>query len=211
MIAIVLAGFLVWLLIDLYAPRKTPIRQFDAQEIARLDTEMWRAYYAREHARLFGQLTELLQSQYHAPYVRANKMALHAAQAAFAFKDGNNRTNYEKALPHLEQLFTEVRRMSDVPFDAQQVAELELEWWIIHRERAKRQPGELERALAEAAAALYQVSAEKLTEYARFRTQAMHIRDTKAVRGGVTEADWQQINQLLSQSWLALHQAVNEK
>jgi hypothetical protein len=40
------------------------------------------------------------------------------------------------------------------------------------------------------------------------RAEAMTIRDTKAEAGGLTEADWARINELLKESWRSLAQAV---
>jgi len=98
--------------------------------------------------------------------------------------------------------------MSDIPFDVDRVAHLELEWWIIHRERARHPPGDLEKALAELQAEIYRVPVERLMEHGRLRAEAMTIRDTKAEDGGVTEADWARINELLEQSWRSLAKAV---
>jgi hypothetical protein len=42
----------------------------------------------------------------------------------------------------------------------------------------------------------------------RLRAEAMTIRDTKAENGGVTEADWARINDLLRESWQSLAKAV---
>jgi hypothetical protein len=39
----------------------------------------------------------------------------------------------------------------------------------------------------------------------------MKIRDTKAEVGGVSEEDWQKIDELLHLSWRSLHTAVNQK
>jgi hypothetical protein len=98
--------------------------------------------------------------------------------------------------------------MSDIDFDVYKVSKLELEWWIIHRERENHAPGDLARALAELQAAIYNVPVERVMEHGRLRAEAMTIRDTKAERGGVTEADWAKINDLLRQSWGSLAQAV---
>jgi hypothetical protein len=46
-------------------------------------------------------------------------------------------------------------------------------------------------------------------EHGRLRAAAMTIRDTKAEQGGVTEEDWQKIDELLHSSWRSLHNAVN--
>ena len=207
-IALILIVVVGAVLYDLYYPRTTAMRTFDADEVARLETAMWRSYYEKQRLQLFNQLSELLRTQYHMPLVRSNEVAYHAANAAFVFKSGKQRTDYEKALPDLVKFYAAVRAMSDIPFNVDRVARLELEWWIIHRQRAEHAPRDLEKALAELQAELYQTPVEKLQEHGRLRAEAMTIRDTKAEAGGVTEADWARINELLKQSWRSLAQAV---
>lgn len=198
-----------WVTYDLLSPRQTSLREFDADEVARLETDMWRSYYGRERLRLFRQLGELLRTQYRLPFWRSNAVAYRAAKAAFVFKDGRSRADYERALPDLESFYRSVRAVSDTDFDVGRAARLELEWWIVHRERKRHAPGDLERALADLASELYGVPAERLADHARLRATAMEIRDTRAEQGGVTEEDWRRIDDLLHQSWRSLHQAVN--
>ena len=207
--AVALVLLLGWLAFDLYAPRRTRLRDFDPNEVARLETGMWRAYYERRRLALFTQLGELLRTQYGLPFARSNAVAFRAARAAFVFKDGRGRADYERALPDLVKFYTEIREVSDVPFDVERAARLELEWWIVHRERRRHQPGDLERALAELAAEVYRVPAERLAEHASLRAEAMSVRDTRAEQGGVTEQDWRRIDELLHASWQSLWKAVN--
>jgi hypothetical protein len=195
-------------LYDLYAPRTAHLREFDADEVARLETAMWRSYYEKQRLKLFNELSELLRSQYNMPLVRSNQVAYYAANAAFVFKKGKQRSDYEKALPDLVKFYGSLRKLSDIPFDVDRAARLELEWWIIHRERAQHPPGDLERALAELQAEIYRVPVERLMEHGRLRAEAMTIRDNKAESGGVTEADWAKIDELLHKSWHSLSVAV---
>ena|SRR5262245_63713090 len=136
-IMVLLAGSVIF---DLYYPRTSKLREFDPDEVARLETAMWRSYYQKEHLKLFKQLSELLRTQYHMPLVRSNQVAYYAANAAFVFKEGESRSDYEKALPDLKRFYGEIRKISDIPFDVDRVAQLELEWWIIHRQRAEHKP-----------------------------------------------------------------------
>jgi hypothetical protein len=195
---------------DLYAPRSARLRTFNPDEVARLDTQMWRSYYAKERLRLFSQLSELLRNQYDLPFLRSNVVAFKAAKAAFVFKDGRGRDDYNKALPYLVSYYSSIRRVSDIPFNVDRAAELELEWWIVHRERKAHAAGDLERALAELAAEIYQMPVEPFMEHARLRAEAMEIRDTKAEAGGVSEADWARIDELLHESWRSLWDAVQQ-
>jgi hypothetical protein len=212
-IALLIFGALLagWVAFDVYAPHEVDIREFDADEVARLDTAMWRSYYSRERLQMYSELTELLQKQYGLRFWRRQLVAYYAARAAFVFKDGKQRADYEKALPDLEKFYGEIRDVSTTDFDARHAAKLELEWWIVHRERQKYQEGDLARALAETAAAIYQMPTENFLEHGRLRAEAMEIRDTKAESGGISEEDWQKIDELLHQSWRSLHQAVNQK
>lgn len=209
-IAVVLAVVVIWVAYDLYAPRTAHLREFNPDEVARLETAMWRSYYEKQRLRLFRQLSELLRTQYNMPPVRSNQVAYYAADAAFVFQKGKQRPDYEKALPELVKFYESVRKMSDIPFDVDRVARLELEWWIIHRQRASHAPGDLDRALAELQAEIYHVPVERLMEHGRLRAEAMTIRDTKAEAGGVTEADWARIDELLHQSYRSLYVAVKQ-
>lgn len=210
-IATLVAAVGIWIAIDLYRPHKVDIRAFDADEVARLDTAMWRSYYSRERLRMFGELTELLATQYKLPFWRRQLVAFYAAKGAFVFKDGRTREEYEQAIPDIERFYNEIRDVSTTPFGARRAAELEVEWWIVHRQRKDHKEGDLARALAEGASAIYDMPADKFMEHGDLRAKAMDIRDTKAESGGVTEDDWQSIDRLLHRSWASLHTAVNTK
>jgi hypothetical protein len=200
---------LAWVAYDLYAPRHTSLRDFDPDEVARLETAMWRSYYGRQRVRLFTQMSELLRTQYRLPLWRSNAVAYQAARAAFVFKDGRSRADYERALPNLVSFYRSIREVSDTDFDPERAARLELEWWIVHRQRAQHAPGDLDRALADLASEIYRVPADRLMEHARLRAEAMEIRDRQAEQGGVSEEEWRRIDELLHQSWRSLWQAVN--
>ena len=112
-ILIVLALLVGVLLYDLYYPRTAKMREFDPNEVARLETAMWRSYYDKKQVQLFNQLSELLRTQYHMPLVRSNQVAYYAANAAFAFKDGKTQADYEKAIPELVKFYAAIRKMSE--------------------------------------------------------------------------------------------------
>lgn len=209
-LAAAITGLLtVWVLWDLFGARTANLRQFDPREVARLDTAMWRSYYDKERLKLFRQLAELLRKEYHLPFVRSHWAAYEAARAAFIFKEGQARSDYEKALPYLEDFYSAICKVSDRPFDVERAAKLELEWWIVHRERAKYPPETLQRLLAETSGVIYGMPSESFMEHGRLRAEAMQIRDSRAEAGGVSEEDWAQIAQLLNGSWQSLWQAVN--
>jgi hypothetical protein len=203
------AGGAGWAAAELARPRRADIRVFDPDEVARLETAMWRSYYDRRRLPLFGQLVALLQGQFHLQPLRAVTLAGLAARAAAVFQVGDHHDDYRRALPYLERYYAAIRAVSEVPFDPKRAAELELEWWIIHREAILHPPGDLEQALADLAAELYQVPAERLWAHASRRAEAMAIRDHAATREvGVLDDDWHRIEAVLWVAWKALADEV---
>jgi hypothetical protein len=205
---ILFVALAVWIAWDLLVPRRGDLRRFDAVEVGRLDAAMWRSYYERKPAKLFWQLARSVREQFGAPFWRSFPIAYRAARAAFVFKDGSSREDYAKALPYLEKFYADISSLGDEPFNVMEVSKKELEWWIIRREPEKFSTPDWERLLAEVAAGIYHVPTERFSEYARLRTEAMVLRDSK--RETITEEDWAQINGLLETSWTELHQALQE-
>jgi hypothetical protein len=206
----ILALFLLYASLDLFWPLRRDLRQFDPAAVGALETKMWRSYYDREPVALYEQLAETLRTQYHFPPLRSYLGAYHAASAAFTFKDGKRRSDYEKALPALRAYFAVIYHTGNIDFDVERAAAMELKWWIVHRDRADYPAGSLGQACAEAAATLYGLSVDRTLEHGRLRAEAMVIRDTRADRAGVTEVDWAAIETLLHRSYASLHQAYSD-
>jgi len=201
----------VWVVADLWRPVRKDLRTFNATEVARIETDMWRSYYDHRRLDLFLQLAELMSRQYGMPFWRARVAAFHAAKAAVVFQRGSQRSDYLLALPDLERYYNLVAQSAEKPFDVPRVAALELEWWIVHRERARHQPGDLERGLAELQSALYPgIPAGAFAEHASARAKAMLLRDQFAISSpaGMSEEDWRTIAELLDRCWHSLHAAV---
>jgi hypothetical protein len=199
-ISVAAAGVLAgWVLVDFTRGGRHDLRRFDPHEVARIETAMWRSYYDHERVKLFAELSTLLRRQFDLPFWKSCQGAYFAARSAMVFQRGRERPDYLRAMPDLVDYYGLIRRASATPFDVRRVAELE--WWIVHRQRERHAPGELERALAELPAAMYGQTAAEFAEHARLRAEAMLLRDA----GG----DWGRIAEMLDRSWVSLHDAVN--
>ena len=175
-ILVILAGVALWAMVDLFGTRKVDIRDFDPDEVARLDNAMWRSYYAKEPVRMFFQLAELFRSQYHFPLLKSHLVAYHAAKAAFVFKKGSVRTDYLQAMPDIMEYYSYLRTVSSTAFDVKRTSELEMEWWIVHRQRDQHGPDDLGRAVADAAAEFYRAPSEKLLGSKRASESSRSVR-----------------------------------
>ena len=103
---------------------------FDPDELARLETRMWKAYYRRQPVRLFGLLVMAIRAQAHVSWPRAlgASVLLTRAAAGFARSTGD----YERFAPDIVRSY----RMLGLPehVDIEAVARHELRWWVVRRE-----------------------------------------------------------------------------
>jgi hypothetical protein len=201
----VLISLSLWIAFDLNIKKKVNFRHFDPVVVGKLDADMWRSYYEKKKIKLFWQMSKLVREQFHAPFWRSFPMAYRAAKAAFVFKEGQNRTDYAKAFPFLENYYTDINALSDKPFDTEAMTQQELEWWIIRREK-EHTTADWERILAETASIIYHEPPEKFNDYARLRVEAMFYRDQKGAQ--ITEDDWLKINDLCVHSWQSVQTAL---
>ena len=202
-------SFLIaWIIIDINYPFKADLHKINAAETATLDGAMWRSYYEKKPVKLFMQSAQLMRNEFHFPFWRSYLVSYYAAKAAFVFKEGVSRNDYEKALPYLVKYYGHINDVSSTPFNVDTTAATELEWWIIRRERDKHPSAEWEQLLAKNAATIYHLPEEKFNTYAHLRVQAMLLRDEKGT--SITENDWQQIDGLLFHAWQSFSDAVRE-
>lgn len=206
-----LVALMLWITVDVFVPRQHSIRQFDAKEVARLETAMWRSYYDKNPVLLFWQLAGGLRQQFHAPFWRSFGLAFLATKAAFTFKQGHSRLDYEKAMPDLITYYNAIQELTVERFDVPKVAALELDWWIVHRQRDRYSYADLATALEKTSAALYNQPASSFSNYAVLRANAMRLCDeTGHQPNATTEASWQKIEQELDLAWNALHSVVHQ-
>ena len=199
LILLLFAILIFGLLLDLYLPLKKNFRDFDPVAVGHLDQKMWRSYYEKKPIVLFYQLASLMRKHFHAPFVRSYLMAYYSARAAFIFKEGTNRQEYKNALPDLNRYFSALNKLSEIPFSINEMSELELEWWIIRRERDLHPPSEWSEILAKEASLMYSVPAENFKPYADKRVEAMLLRDEKGV--SISAMDWATIDHMCVDAW----------
>ena len=103
---------------------------FDPDELARLETRMWKAYYRRQPARLFGLLVLALRAQARVSWPRALAASLLLTRAAAGFARATG--DYERFAPDIGRGYRMLGLPDDV--DVEAVARHELRWWAVRRE-----------------------------------------------------------------------------
>ena len=132
-----------------------------------------------------------------------------ATRAAFTFKQGQSLTDYQQALPQLITYYQAIQDLTVERFDVPAVAQLELDWWVIHRLRKRYSYAILAERLGATAAALYKQPTGEFAHYGRLRAEAMRLCDEAGRQpAGASSTDWQRVEQALQQAWGNLHEVV---
>ena len=179
------------------------IREFDPDRMADLELRMWQAYYAKDRARLFGLLVEMLHEQYHYSWATAATEGVHLARAAATF--GDRTSHYEVVLPDLEQAYDTARRWLHAGFDPRDVARAELAWWVARRTPGHDDATDVGRLIAEEYALLYDAPLADMMRAGLLRAEAAALRDRQA-----EQPDWPAIGRLLTESYRDLRASLSK-
>jgi len=182
---------------------------FDPDRLADLETGMWKAYYRRPPARLFGLLIRGLREQGHASWPRAIAAGFFLTKGAAGFARATG--DYDRFAPDIARGYRLIGLPRDV--DAVEVARRELRWWVVRREIGLAAGEAAGDAITRLYAAIYAVPEERVAEAGRLRGEAAEVRD----RGASTDPEgatarglayWPEVARLLRQSYRSLHDAL---
>ena len=182
---------------------------FDPDRLAALETGMWKAYYRRQPARLFGLLVKGLHEQAHASWPRSLASSLLLTKAAVGFARSSG--DYERFGPTIARGYQVLGLPDHIDLDA--VATNELRWWVVRREIGLAAGAAAGDAITATYAALYAVPAERVAEAGRLRGLAAEVRDRGAADDldgpkGRGSAYWPEVARLLRDSYRSLHAAL---
>lgn len=184
-------------------------RSFDAERVAYFESAGWRAYYDRNWLRVLGLMVQLNREQFGMSWPNAILASLDVVRASLAFAPVDN--DIPKATGHLAEYYAKARRAAGISADAETLAALEMDYWVIHRRLANERKaapdhtGDLTPmvdALASLHAALFAVTPEVARASAEMRAAAAARVDR--ITGGYSddvEADWAQIEFELGEAY----------
>jgi hypothetical protein len=182
---------------------------FDPDELARLETRMWKAYYCRQPARLFGLLVMAIRAQAGVSWPRALGASLLLTRAAAGFARATG--DYERYAPDIGRAY----RMLGLPehVDIAAVARHELRWWVVRREIGLAAGTAAGDSITDLYASLYDVPRERVAHAGRLRGVAAEIRDRGAALdpdgpGGAGASYWPEVARLLRRSYRSLSAAL---
>ena len=182
---------------------------FDPYQLARLETRMWKAYYRRQPARLFGLLVQAIRAQARVSWPRALGASLLLTRAAAGFARATG--DYERFAPDIGRAY----RMLNLPehVDVEAVARHELRWWVVRREIGLAAGEAAGDSITDLYAALYAVPRDRVAEAGRLRGVAAEVRDRGASADpagptGAGDAYWPEVASLLRESYRSLSSSL---
>jgi hypothetical protein len=184
-------------------------RNFDPDELAGLETRMWKAYYRGQPARLFVLLVQALRAQAQVSWLRALRASLLLTRAAAGFARSSG--DYERFASDIARGYRTLRLPEHV--DVEAVARHELRWWVVRRELGLAAGEAAGNAITDLYAALYDVPREQVAEAGRLRGLAAEVRDrgAHADPGGPKAQGstyWPEVARLLRDSYRSLSSAL---
>ncbi|MEX1071448.1 MAG: hypothetical protein WEC37_02380 [Anaerolineales bacterium] len=158
---------------------KASPQQFDPAKVAYYEKAGWEAYYARQWGRAFGLMVSLNREQFRMPLLTAIAGAVDIVRASQAFVPLEN-NDVPLAQKHMERYYNKARRSVGLEAEAAKLAELEMDYWVVHRQLAQQRkadknagnPASMVESLRRLHAALFKAEPGAVKRSAELRAEA---------------------------------------
>jgi hypothetical protein len=190
---------------------------FNPSKVAYYEKAGWEAYYAREWFLAFQLMVQLNREQFRMPLWTAILASINVVRASIAFAPLQN-NNVPAATQHIRHYYEKARQSVGIQADAQTLADLEMDYWVVHRQLARERKQAVEdgkgaidnsapmvESLVRLHAALFKAPTAAIRRSAELRAQAAVAVDR--ITGGYTSdevADWDEVEQKLVEAYGAL-------
>ena len=189
------------------------MRSFDPRRVGSLECRAWETYYRRRWGAFLVASVGLVRAAFRMSWPRTLVgawLVLRANQVWAPFP--NNDPDAARAL--MRRFYQLLRTSERAHFDPTRAAELEVEWWRVHREHQHAAPDDpsegLTAALRDLYAYTYSVDPGEVQRAAQLRAEAMDLSDRWVEAGSDPEHPLlSQERALLVRSYAALLAAVH--
>lgn len=182
--------------------------QFEPERVAYYEAYGWRAYYERKWFQVLRLIVGLCQQQFHIPFPMSLLAAYYTTRASAAWVPVDH--DEQKVLSYLQKFYRVARRYSGLQFDPVQVAQLELQYFDVHRRLVGAEDkSEFVETMAQLHSAIFGLSPEAVRESAQWRVRATDIVDLITGKHSTdVEEDWAKLEEYLRRCYRSLQQAL---
>jgi hypothetical protein len=186
----------------------TRMRSFDPRKVGHYEKENWVAYYRKHWPSLLVISVSMVREAFGLSLLDSIRGAYLVARAEIAAAPQDN--DIPLAEKYMRSFYELVKRKNGETFDVKETAELEVNWWRVHRRLFdQEQNGPLVDALTELYSATYAIEPERVRDAAYHRAQAMLYSDKWVYEGCPSHSPLlEKEEQELVLSYTALRDAV---
>lgn len=184
---------------------------FSWERVAYYEAAGWRATYDRAWVKAFLLMVRLNREEFRMPFMTAVAGAIDIVRASMAFAPVDN--DVFMAAEFIRRYYAKARRSAGIQPDAETLAGLEMDYWIVHRDvagaRMKNHKLDNIKAMIESLvrlhAALFNASPKATRRSAVQRAKAAVTVDRITGRYSTdVEADWARVEVYLEEAYRAL-------
>lgn len=193
------------------------ITAFNPAKVAYYEKAGWEAYYAREWFLAFQLMIQLNREQFRMPLWTAILAAIDVVRASLAFAPLEN-NNVPAATEYIRRYYEKARQSVGIEADAKTLADLEMDYWVVHRQLARERKqavedgkgaidnsGPMVESLDRLHSALFKAPPAAIRRSAELRAQAAVAVDRITGKYSIDEvADWHEVEQKLMEAYSVL-------
>lgn len=177
-------------------------RNFDPQRVAASEARMWEDYYGGRMTDLALEMAGLMREQMGTSLWTTKEVIEPMAEGTKIFAKGPG--DYQReVLPKVEISYARLGAACDRDWNAREVAQAELAWWVARRTPGDNAPEQVGAKIARLYTLIYERENDNVLAAGVFRANAAALRDA-----GGPNADWPAIEALLLESYTALRRGV---
>jgi hypothetical protein len=186
---------------------------FNPLRVGRLEAAVWVAYYRRQWARFLVLSVLVVRSAFGMDWIRTVHGAWLVLRANQLWAPPGSRSDVAGARRCMRRFYALLRLAHGVPADPVRAAELEVEWWGVHRRHQRGENGDaqpLVDALSRLYAFTFGVDEAALRPAAEHRARAMDLADQWVIEGRLMDSPLlPAMRAILVRSYAALLAAVH--
>lgn len=182
--------------------------QFEPERVAYYEAYGWRAYYEREWFQVLRLIVGLCQQEFHIPFPMSLLAGYYTARASAAWVPVDH--DEQKVLSYLRKFYRVARRYSGLQFDPEHVAQLELQYFDVHRRLVGAEDkSEFVEIMVQLHSAIFGLPPVAVRESAEWRVRAADVVDliTDKLSTNVEE-DWARLEEYLRCCYRSLQLAL---
>lgn len=189
---------------------ENPIRRLDPRKLAYYEKENYVAYYEKNWLRLLRMSVGMVKEAFGLSWLQAIYGAYLVARAEMAFAPFPE-NDVPRAIAYVRRFYQFIKNVHREDFDIEQAAQLEVNWWGIHRKLFGNEKNqELVDALTSLYEEVYGVELEKFKEAAYQRALGMLYSDLWVNQGKPANSPLLvKEEEALYQGYKALKEAIN--